>query len=193
MPKFDPKIPFDQAQGGHHRKSIRLAGYDYAQAGAYFVTIVTWRRENLFGEVVNGEMVLNDFGKIVADEWKQTAFVRSNVELGAFVVMPNHFHGILVIRETGVGASRRLAPTEAISPKPGSLGAIMAQFKSIVTKKIWKINAEIHSTPIWQRNYYEHIIRNEREMAQIWDYIEANPANWLTDDENPVNVQKETP
>ena len=91
--KFDPKI--------HHRHSFRLKGYDYSQAGAYFVTIVAWQREMLFGEIVNGEMKLNDFGKIVQDEWEQTAIVRPNVELGDYIVMPNHFHGILVFVDDG--------------------------------------------------------------------------------------------
>jgi putative transposase len=180
MTKFDPKI--------HHRRSIRLAGYDYTQAGAYFVTLVTWQRDCLFGEVIAGEMRLNDFGKIVQEEWERTAIIRPNIELGAHMVMPNHFHGILMIID-GVGASRRLAPTEVISPKPGSLGAIMAQFKSIVTKRIWKLNQNMNGTPIWQRNYYEHIIRNDREMGEIWRYIESNPALWADDDENPLKSQ----
>ncbi len=178
--KFDPKI--------HHRKSIRLPGYDYTQAGAYFVTVVTWQRDCLFGVVVNGETVLNDFGKIVMEEWERGPVVRPNIELGAYIVMPNHFHGILVI-DGNVGASRRLAPTGAISPKPGSLGAIMAQFKSIVTKRIWKLDENMNGTPIWQRNYYERIIRNEREMDAIWRYIEANPVNWGDDEENPQNLK----
>jgi putative transposase len=177
--KFDPKI--------HHRKSIRLPGYDYAQAGAYFVTLVTWGRDCLFGQVVDGVMVLNDFGKIVQEEWERTAVVRQNIELGAYVVMPNHLHGILVIND-GVGASRRLAPTEAISPKPGSLGAIMAQFKSMVTKRIWKIDETMNRTPIWQRNYHDRIIRNDHEMGKIWLYIESNPLNWADDTENPTPV-----
>ena len=167
-----------------HRRSIRLPGYDYTQAGAYYVTIVTWRRDCLFGEVVDGVMILNDFGKIVEEEWERTPIVRSNVELGAYMVMPNHFHGILIVAD-GVGASRRLAPTKVISPKPGSLGAIMAQFKSIVTKRIWKSDENINGTPIWQRNYYEHIIHDERDMQSKWDYIEGNPVLWNDDYENP--------
>jgi REP element-mobilizing transposase RayT len=178
--KYDPQR--------HHRKSIRLPGYDYSSAGAYFVTVVTWGRDCLFGDVVDGVMVLNDIGKIVQEEWERTAIVRQNIELGAYVVMPNHFHGILIIHD-GVGASRRLAPTtmNAISPKPGSLGAIMAQFKSIVTKRIWKIDETVNGIPIWQRNYHEHIIRNEREMGAISRYIEANPVMWADDEENPRN------
>lgn len=87
--KFNPQI--------HHRRSIRLKGYDYAQAGAYFVTIVAWQREMLFGDVVNGEMMLNEFGKIVQDEWERTGKIRREVELGMYIVMPNHFHGIVVL------------------------------------------------------------------------------------------------
>ena len=113
MSKFDPKI--------HHRRSIRLKGYDYTQAGAYFVTLVAYQRECLFGEVVNGEMQLNDFGMIVRNEWERTAVVRANVEMGTFVVMPNHFHGILIfVDDTNVGATRRVAPTKS-TLQPGSL------------------------------------------------------------------------
>jgi REP element-mobilizing transposase RayT len=128
-------------------------------------------------------MILNNFGKIVDEEWERTSAVRPNIELGAHIVMPNHFHGILVILDL-VGASRRLAPTDTISPKPGSLGAIIAQFKSIVTKRIWKLDDKMKNTPIWQRNYYERIIRNEHEMDAIWRYIESNPINWNQDEEN---------
>ncbi|HCR70703.1 MAG TPA: hypothetical protein DIW23_04600, partial [Anaerolineae bacterium] len=91
MPKFDPKI--------HHRRSIRLKDYDYSQAGAYYVTIVTWHREFLFGEIVNGEMKLNERGKIVKECWHEIPNHFENVQLGAFVIMPNHVHGIIVIYE----------------------------------------------------------------------------------------------
>ena len=106
--EFGPKI--------HGRRSIRLQGYDYSQASAYFVTIVAWRREMLFGEIVDGKTVLNDFGEIVRAEWERTAAVRPHVDLGAFVVMPNHIHGILVftdnlMNDVTVGATRRVAPT----------------------------------------------------------------------------------
>ena len=206
--KFDPKSPFDQAQGRHHRKSIRLAGYDYAQAGAYFVTSITWRRGNLFGEVVNGEMVLNDFGKIADDCWRAIPEHFPTVELGAHVVMPNHVHGIIMIVDNQLDAAGRGAiyrapttdhahiaehtPTVEQFGKPtvGSIPTIVRTYKAAVTRLIGR---QFNATGIWQRNYYEHILRNKREMAQIWDYIEANPANWLTDDENPVNIQKETP
>jgi REP element-mobilizing transposase RayT len=200
MTKFDPKV--------HHRRSIRLQGYDYSQAGGYFVTIVTWRREFLFGDIVNGEMKLNKVGKIVEWEWLELSKRLQYVELGAHVVMPNHFHGIVFIHES-VGATRqgqiRSRPDpEALQtiaregidgsplpqgPKPASLGAIISQFKSRVTKRIWKF-PEFKNTPIWQRNYYEHILRDETDLRNKTEYIEANPLLWDQDDENPVHLKK---
>jgi REP element-mobilizing transposase RayT len=186
--KFDPQK--------HHRRSIRLQGYNYSQAGAYFVTIVAWQREILFGEILNGEtpqggdVVLNDFGKIIQEEWEQTAVIRPNVELGEYVVMPNHFHGILVFTNDDaytVGATRRVAPTKT-KLQSGSLGAVIGQFKSIVTKRINRLRG-VEGVPVWQRNYYEHIIRNESEMDRISRYIESNPMRWADDDENPNHVR----
>lgn len=191
----------------HHRHSIRLPNYDYAQPGAYFVTIVAWHRGCLFGEVVNGEMRLNRVGEIVQWEWLELPKRLCFLELGVFVVMPNHFHGILIFHEN-VGATRLdLANTHSgkvpvphvitkgidgsplpRGPKPASLGAIMAQFKSRVTKRLWKIPS-LQGTPIWQRNYYEHVIRDERDLQNKTDYIEANPMLWEEDDENPLGIK----
>ena len=204
MPKFDPQ----NTPSGHlhHRRSIRLKGYDYASAGAYYVTIVAWQRVCLFGEVVNKEMRLNKLGKIVEWEWLELPKRFSYIELGAYMVMPNHFHGILFIHEN-VGATRRgqtmsrsgsdalqNSTTEGMEgsplphgPKPASVGAILAQFKSRATKRIWKF-PEFKGTPIWQRNYYEHIIRNETDLKNKTDYIEVNPLLWDEDDENPINI-----
>jgi putative transposase len=199
MVKFDPKI--------HHRRSVRLKEYDYSQAGAYFVTIVTWHRGLLFGEIVKAESRLNRIGKIVEWEWLETPKRLPYIELGAFMVMPNHFHGILHIHET-VGATRQvqamtnpgtgplpIITTDGIvgSPlphgrKPASLGTIIAQFKSRVTKRIWKI-AEFNNRPIWQRSYHEHIIRNETDLKNKTDYIQANPLLWEQDEENPNNIK----
>jgi len=197
MVKFDPQK--------HHRRSIRLKDYDYSQAGAYYVTIVAWRRECLFGEVVNKEMRLNKVGKIVEWEWLDLPKRLSYISLGAHMVMPNHFHGILFIHEnvraTRQGRSMSQTKEEPLQtmipegidgsplprgPKPASLGAIIAQFKSRVTKRIWKI-PEFKETPIWQRNYYEHVIRNQTDLQNKTDYIEANPLLWEEDDENPIN------
>ncbi len=182
--RFDPKI--------HHRRSIRLKGYDYTQAGAYFVTIVAWQREMLFGEIVNGEtpqggdVVLNSFGKIVAEKWQWLETQYEYVELGAWVIMPNHLHGILVIHDNGRGGSRP-APTPPIKTKP--LGGLIGAFKTVSTKHINLLRGT-EGIPVWQRNYYEHIIRNEPEMDRITRYIESNPLRWVDDDENPNRIQK---
>jgi REP element-mobilizing transposase RayT len=190
----------------HHRRSIRLPKYDYSQAGAYYVTIVTWHRGCLFGEVVNGEMRLNQYGEIVQAEWLDLPKRLRFLTLSVFIVMPNHFHGILFFFEA-VGATHPGIPdarlgkmsfpqldTEGVDgsplprgPQPKSLGAVMAQFKSRVTKRLWKI-PDLQGTPIWQRNYYEHIIRDEQDLKNKTDYIEANPMLWDQDDENPKNI-----
>ena len=191
-------MPFDPQS--HHRRSIRLPGYDYTQPGAYFVTVVTWQREELFGQVVSGEMHLNDFGRIAREEWLKTAALRSNVALreDEFVVMPNHVHGVVWIVDEGeslVGAQRRCAPTENRAPTKdhvpigrlvaSSIPAIIRAYKSAVT---YRINAlrEMPGTPLWQRNYYEHIVRDDKEFWAIVNYIHDNPLNWQEDQENPA-------
>ena len=172
--KYDPQK--------HHRRSIRLNEYDYSQAGAYFVTMVTWRRDCLFGEVINGMMVLNDFGRVADECWRAIPEHFPCVELGAHQVMPNHVHGVIAIIE-GRGAIYR-APTVEQFGKPtvGSLPTIIRTYKAAVTRQIGR---QLNATGIWQRNYYEHILRNEHEMDQIWRYIEGNPTLWQDDDENP--------
>jgi len=168
----------------HHLRSIRLKDYDYSQAGVYFITICTHNRECIFGDVVDGEMRLNEFGQVVKTEWLKTAKIRDNVELDEFNVMPNHLHGIIMIIDV-VGATRRVAPT--IGLQSNSLGSIIGQFKSIVTKNIRKMGL---CTFKWQRNYYEHIIRNEKEFNQIREYVISNSLKWELDTENPKNIKK---
>jgi putative transposase len=183
-----------------------LFNYDYSQPGAYSVTIVAWHRKCLFGEVDRGEMKMNKMGQIVQWEWEALSRRFVYIELGAYVVMPNHFHGILIFCEH-VGATRRdLIHTHSSKevsppltsggiegsplprgPKPASLGAIISQFKSGVTKRLWKIPS-LKDVPIWQRNYYEHIIRNEQDLWNTTDYINANPTLWAQDNENPINL-----
>jgi REP element-mobilizing transposase RayT len=169
-----------------NRRSIRLTGYDYTQPGAYFVTICTQDRACLSGEVVDGVMVLNAIGQIVDDEWRLSATLRNEIELDECVVMPNHVHGIVVIDTTRRG-DRPVAPTThgvTCGPKPRSLGAFIAGFKSTVTKRI----NEMRNTPgvsVWQRNYYEHIIRNDESLNSIREYIINNPLQWELDRENP--------
>lgn len=167
----------------HHRRSIRLSVYDYSQNGAYFVSICTKNRECLFGEIEKGEMRLNDAGQIVFEEWMKTAEIRSNIELDACVVMPNHIHGIIVIE--GRGTARRAPTVERFGqPVPGSIPTVIRSFKSAVTKRI----NEMRQTPalqLWQRNYYEHIIRNDDDLSRIRQYIIDNPTRWDMDRENP--------
>jgi putative transposase len=186
QPKFDPQK--------HHRRSIRLPGYDYSQAGAYYVTIVTYQRDCLFGKIENEEMILSDLGKIADECWRAIPEHFPFLELGAYVIMPNHVHGIIVSPDTGRGAAW-LRPYDQpdvndnphkINVKSGSLGAIVRSYKSAVS---YRINKEYDATGIWQRNYYEHVIRDETDLQNKTDYIEANPLLWDEDENNPQYVQ----
>jgi putative transposase len=179
------------------RRSIRLNGYDYTQAGAYFITVCTYERRCLFGEIINGEMFPNEIGKIVEQTWLETSQVRGAVELDDFVVMPNHFHAIILLQEGDQGVADRKGraadPGDGI--RRGSLGAILAQFKSLVTKRVgasrWLARiASPPNFPFWQRNYYDHIIRNEGDLNRIREYIAFNPQRWSEDQNNPIFFQK---
>jgi REP element-mobilizing transposase RayT len=168
-----------------NRRSIRLKEYDYSQSGAYFVTICTHNKECLFGEIVDGKMILNDAGKIVQTVWYEISEHVDHVELDQFVIMPNHIHGIIVLHD-GCRDTACCAPTVERFGKliTGSLPTIIRSFKSAITKRI----NELHETPgqkIWQRNYYERVIRNENELNQVRQYIVDNPAKWDSDEENP--------
>jgi REP element-mobilizing transposase RayT len=174
-----------------NRRSIRLKEYDYSQAGAYFVTICTNNRECLFGEIMGGKMVLNKLGEIVEEEWEISSRIRSEIELHSFVIMPNHIHGIMVIRDhRSVGATGR-SPLHAFhrTLPPKSLGAFVAGFKSSDTKKINHLRAT-PGQPVWQRNYYEHVIRNEIDLEEIEEYIQNNHLKWLEDENHPANIPK---
>lgn len=170
----------------HHRRSIRLAHYDYRSEGAYFITIVTQGRQLLFGSIADDSVELNTLGCIVETEWRKTEKVRPYVILDEYIVMPNHFHAVLFINyedmPESVRADRRSAPTKRQfgTAVPHSLSSIMRQFKSIVTKQINKTMAT-PATKRWQRNYYERIIRNEQELNAIRLYIQQNPARWSED------------
>jgi REP element-mobilizing transposase RayT len=177
----------------HHRRSIRLKGYDYTQAGAYFVTICTKDRACLFGHVADGVMRLNQMGHIVRQCWLAIPDHVPHVLLDEFVVMPNHVHGIIVIMPThDVGATHASprpnhdTPTRPRGPQRQSLGSIVGSFKSAVTKRINELRGT-PGAPVWQRNYYEHIIRNDDDMARIRKYIVNNPLQWALDRENPMN------
>lgn len=184
----------------HHRRSIRLKDYDYSQAGAYYVTINVQNRECLFGEIVNDEMVLNEAGMMVIEQWLALLERFPNIELDVYQIMPNHFHGIIVIIEP-VGATLVVAQemdaqnfvdalNNRASTRPApTLGDMIGAFKSITTNEYIKgvdnKNWKQFYKRLWQRNYYEHVIRDENDLNRIRDYIQSNPMNWDEDEENP--------
>jgi REP-associated tyrosine transposase len=175
----------------HHRRSIRLRDYDYRQNGVYFVTICTLNREHTFGDITDdGKMIANRFGDIVIECWNAILLHYPQVETDAFVLMPNHLHGIIVISDAAVGARHVLPlPTPQTAtfrhPLARSLSSIVGAFKSAVTKHV-NILQDTPGAPLWQRNFYDQIIRNESMLHAIRQYIESNPANWAFDDENPL-------
>ena len=160
------------------RKPTRLKDFDYSQIGAYFVTICTYRRAPWFGVIENGEMRMNRFGQIAWDEWLRTSEIRPGVTVDSFVVMPNHFHGILNIAERD-RATHRVAP---MTLRPDSIGSIIGQFKAAVTRDIRRSGLQDFG---WQRNYYEHVIRDDADLNEIREYISGNPVKWQLDKENP--------
>ena len=198
--------PYDPQK--HHRCSIRLKGYDYTQPGAYFVTLVAWGRACLFGEIDGETMRLNPVGEVVQHAWLRLPSFFP-IRLDAYVVMPNHFHGIICMGEAsaeralpgmknspgrcfaptteGALPGMKIVPADA-SPQPpkgtepGSLGAIIQNFKSTSTRSVNQINAS-PGIPLWQRNYFERVIRDEAELGRIIAYIQANPAHWREDTE----------
>ena len=207
----------------HHRHSIRLKGYDYSQSGLYFVTICVQKHECLFGKIINGEMILNEYGKIVNDEWQYLQTKYPHIVLYEYVIKPNHFHGIIAIidvvpvgagsarpnnfhckndgdndvivgdlgagkprpyvsengnvcSENGNGDGQSENGNGAGKPRPyPTLGNIVGYFKYQTTKKI---NLPVK---LWQRNFHEHIIRNEKSHQYIVNYIVNNPAKWDND------------
>ena len=162
----------------HHRRSIRLKNYDYSQAGLYFITICTHERQLLLGRIDNGRMQLNPWGEIVQRVWFELPEHYAHIRLHEFVIMPNHIHGIVEIKTlaellpVGVG----LKPT----PTRHGLFEIVRAFKTFSARRI---NEKRHTVgcKIWQRNYYEHIIRSEASYLTISEYIQTNPQRWLAD------------
>ncbi len=165
------------------RQSIRLRNYDYASVGAYFITLVTRDRKCWFGEIVDGQMLLNPYGRIVREEWEKSARIRNEIDLDAFVIMPNHIHGICFITDRPDRATGR-SPLQ-LGPARRSLGAFIGGFKSAVTKRINELQGS-SGVSLWQRNYFEHVIRNENSLEHIREYILNNPARWEFDRENPA-------
>ncbi|MCX6826443.1 MAG: transposase [candidate division Zixibacteria bacterium] len=154
------------------RKPIRLKGYDYSSEGAYYVTICTQDRKCILGEIVNGKMILNEFGNIVKFTWDALIQHNANILLDQFVIMPNHVHGIIFINnDANYG-----------------LPEIVRQFKTFSAKPINEIQNK-SGNKYWQRNYYEHIIRDEQELNQKREYILNNPLNWEKDENNTFNEE----
>ena len=188
----------------HNRKSIRLREYDYTSAGAYFVTICVRGRECALGEIVDGEMVLNACGGIVEEAWQWLGQQYPYVTLDAWVVMPNHIHAIIMVEDPDVDDCRGAVPapvnaeTQGRGTRPlrredgevtfdgvATLGQIVGYYKYQTTKHI-NTHLGTPGAPFWQRNYYEHVIRNEGELAKVREYIDNNPLKWEIDRENPA-------
>ena len=208
VPRYNPEL--------HRRRSVRLESYDYRAAGAYFVTICSFQRQCLFGEVVEGGMMLNAVGSAVVTCWQNIPGHFSNVEIDTFVVMPNHFHAVLHITDSTVGAKQAVSaspgsegdgvgengnsvkggnkgeagesfasPLRPQGTQRGSLGAIVQNFKSVSTRKI-NVLRDNPGCPVWHRSYYEHVVRNERELEHLRRYIRENPLKWELDENNPA-------
>jgi putative transposase len=174
--------------GRHGRRSIRLRDYDYSQQGAYFVTICTKNRECLFGEIVNGQLIPNAIGLMIQQWWSKLSRKFSSIEIDAHVVMPNHFHGIIMI----VGADPCVCPD--LGAHTGApLQKIVQWFKTVTTNEYLRYlkrqDVNTLGLKLWQRNYYEHIIRNERSLNAIRNYILNNPNRWPDDPENPESFR----
>lgn len=197
-------MPYDKNK--HHSRSIRLPGHDYASPGACFVTIGVHGWECLLGEVVDGEMRLSEWGQVVSHYWKRIPDHVTQVELDEWVVMPNHMHGIIVIAGRGEASPASASSTDNLTPggtllpdrgaardasplQSGSLGAIVGNFKSVTTRRINRLRG-MPGTPFWQRNYWEHIIRNDASLNRIRAYMQNNPARWGEDRLNPNTAQQ---
>ncbi|MEK7431765.1 MAG: transposase [Cyanobacteriota bacterium] len=186
----------------HHRKSMRLKGYDYSSNGGYFVTLVSKNRQDFFGKIINGEMNLSEIGQIAYDNWKNISEHFKNVEIDEFVIMPNHLHGIIVINSDNAGTFHETSlqhetPLQNnenniisgkneffsnLSPSKNTLSVIIRLYKQSVTMWCKKNNHEYFQ---WQRNYHEWIIKNENHLERFRNYIYQNPLKWEIDSENP--------
>ena len=191
----------------HHRHSMRLRGFDYSSPGYYFVTICTQNRECIYGTVSQDVMMLDNAGKMVKTEWSRLAQRFTHLRLDNFVIMPNHFHGIIQIKgeqpfqaisDYVKNRVRICNNTESTTPPPGtppnSISRILQAFKSISTVNYCEAVRRDHWPPfekhLWQRNFYDHIIRNADELEIMREYILNNPANWQKDEDNPINIKK---
>ena len=184
----------DNIPDQQRRRALRLRDFDYAQTAAYFVTVCTYRRACLFGDVTDGKMLLHDPGRIVQAAWQALPEHYPHVRVDAFVVMPNHVHGIVILAPKDsvgaglAGAGWKPAPTESstIARRHG-LPEIVRAFKTFSARRVNAARAA-PGTPLWQRNYYEHVVRDADELNRIREYIDLNPVQWAMDRENPRNT-----
>lgn len=167
----------------HQRRSVRLPGFNYGSIGKYFITICSHRKTHLFGVILHGEMQLNELGLAVQRCWQALPSHFPHVELDQFVIMPNHIHGIISIVSTHIEAEKAkdISPLRkqlAVRGTSKTLGSIVRGFKAGVTK--WaRQNMDI--CMVWQRNYYDHIIRNDADYLRLAEYIITNPQRWRSD------------
>jgi len=179
---YDPSI--------HHRRSLRLQGYDYSKEGAYFVTVCTRNRKCLFGNITDKEMTLNDAGRMIRSIWQEFPERFPNIDVDKFIIMPNHIHAVFVIICTGTGKSEPCVHNHdgPNGTLPDTVGRILQAYKSITTdeyiKGVRQWGWEPFNRKLWQRGYWDHIIRDEKDYNRIWEYIHDNPANWQND---PLN------
>jgi putative transposase len=194
-----------------HRRAVRLKEYDYSRAGAYFITICAQDRVCLFGEVIEGDSRLNEPGLMIQAVWDEMPAYYPGIETDSFVVMPNHIHGIIVLaqagprpqpaREAGLrGQPRGVAPTDRFSqggqsPTGLTLGDAVHRFKTMTTKRYTDGVKQVGWSPyqgrLWQRNYFEHVVRDEHDLERIRQYIADNPMRWSVDAENPLALSPE--
>jgi len=182
--KSSDELSFDP----YHRRSIRLKGYDYSLPGGYFITLVAYQRESLFGKIIDGKILLSDFGKIVKNFWEAIPNRYDNVSLDSYIVMPNHLHGIIIIEEPLSNHDYSRIVGAGYKPaliKRYPLSEIIRDFKTY-SSKIINGKRKMQGVPVWQRNYYEHVIRDDTEMNLVRLYITDNATKWNTDNENPM-------
>jgi REP element-mobilizing transposase RayT len=167
-------------KGRYRIESTRLLRWDYASAGRYFITICARGKECFFGNIVNGDVRLSSIGEIVAEEWLRTPTIRKSVELDEWIVMPNHLHGILVLTDTDKTPRRGVSTGSEL--RSGSVGAIIGQFKSVCTKRIWALGQHGFA---WQPRFHDRVIRDEAELLSTRRYIIENPLRWELNVYNP--------
>ena len=175
----------------HHRRSIRLSGYDYSQSGGYFVTICAEKRACLFGTVTDGTVRLNDTGQIVQSKWLALADRFPHITLDSFVVMPNHIHGVIFVGAQFIAPSsslRHMDEAAGAMNRAPTLGEVVRTYKAICARAI-RCSGYVNFK--WQRNYYEHVIRSENSLNCIRRYIVDNPVRWDCDRENPAAITPE--